>query len=114
MRKLILVLILYFLSGCASAGMADEKGKVIDKQYDTVDLNKGLIKVHHNYGISDVVRHCDLKGYFIYNNTIFMCVKIREGITQAELRDYAKEEKIRLEKRYAEYLRSLADDQKHK
>lgn len=105
MKSLILILAIYLLSGCASAAMIGEDGKVVDKDYSTKDLSTKLVKVHHDYGIADVVRHCDAKGYFIYNRTIYMCTKIRTGVTNEELQAYAKKELARIRARNAEYLR---------
>ena len=99
-KALLIGLVFAFVvnSSYAQGAMLDADGKVIDKDYSTIDLRQ---KTDH-YAIADVTRHCEFKGYFIYDSTIFMCVKIREGVTTEELIAYNKaDRKLQNKKRIA-------------
>lgn len=110
MNKLILIFALAW--GTAFGGMLDADGNPIPDVHG-LDLGAKLLEFG-GFNIADVTLHCDLKGYFIYDGTIYQCVKIREGVTKAELREYTISENERLRARYAEFLRKLQGAEKHK
>jgi len=82
MLKYILLAMLIFSSPVHS-GMLDENGQ------------PRLLP----YTILDVSRHCSMNGYFVYDSTIYMCVKIRENVSKAELRKYYSADSKRQVKR---------------
>jgi len=70
--KYILGLIMLTLAFTASAGMllADGTPRPVP------------------YTIAELTKQCDFKGYFVYDSTIYMCVKIREDVSKEELGVY--------------------------
>lgn len=95
--KTLLTIIICFCAWGANAGM----------------VNLDLTPRTEPYGIPDVTRHCELKGYFIYDSTIFMCVKIRKGVSKKELAAYTREDADRQAKKraaeiiwYNEYIKT--------
>ena len=96
--KHILGFILLVMSFGANAGMMDADGNPIAND---IDLGAMLLQVS-NYDIADVTLHCALKGYFIYDSTIYMCVKIQENVSKSELRAYTiKDNALQEKKRIA-------------
>ena len=96
--KYILGMILLALSLTASAAMLEIDGTPRPMPYT----------------IAELTAQCDVKGYFLYGDTIYSCVKIREGVTKEQLRAHAEKEHKRLKERYAEILRMRQDAEKHK
>ena len=86
MKRLIFAIMIWMTASCSTAGMMDADGNVIDK---IPELKAAPVQLLQNYNLDDVTQHCDAKGYFIFDSTIYMCVKIRENVTRAELQEYA-------------------------
>jgi len=108
-NKLLLIALLAW--GTAFAGMMDADGNAIP---DGRDIGTKLLQIR-DYNIEDVTLHCDLKGYFIYDSTIYMCVNIRENVSKEELVKYARadflrqqEKRIARDKRYDEWIKTKA------
>ena len=95
MNKLILIALLAW--GTAFGGLMDIDGNPIPHG---MDLGTKLIEAG-GYDIGDVTMHCAAKGYFIYDSTIYMCVKIQENVSKEELQAYTIADRKREAKKRA-------------
>jgi hypothetical protein len=68
----IIILLTYLIPFTATAAMLDTDGRPRVQSYSVVD----------------VTLSCEAQGWFVANNTVYMCTKIRDNVTIDEIHDY--------------------------